>query len=318
MNSGGNAFVMQAALPINPGLSTTFPWLSTIAANFVQYKVEGMIFHFVSTSGALSTTQALGEIIMAVNYDTTEATYTNKAQMLNEVFSISKVPAADIECPVECDPQQTPIAHQYTRTGALTATQDPRFYDIGNFYLATQGQAAAVTLGELWVTYQVALYKPQLPLAGDNGNWVHYWSNTAVAAATPFGSSATKLYDSMGITFPTVNTISFPVNTRGRYMIWYQMSGTAAAAVVPLSITPTAYCSAVKLFSTSVTYDNQNSFVTPVNGTNNSVNLVSAATVDVTATGSYQALVTFSTGSTPPAGTLWMDLFIVQVPNNAT
>ena len=158
------AFAIQAALRINPSDPITFPWLSSIAKSFTQYRFEGLIFKFVSTSGSLSTTQALGEIIQAVNYNPVETAFTNKQQMLNEVFAVSKVPAFDAECPVECDPKQSQgMGFLQVRNGRESGTEDPRFYDLGNYYLATQGQAAAaVTMGELHVTYQVALYKPQL------------------------------------------------------------------------------------------------------------------------------------------------------------
>jgi len=158
------AFALQANLRINPGDANTFPWLSSIAKSFTQYRFEGLIFKFVSTSGSLSTTQALGEIIQAVNYNPVEPTFTNKQQMLNEIFSISKVPAIDSECPVECEPAQSQgMGFLTVRNGSESPSVDPRFYDLGQYYLATQGQAVgAVTMGELHVTYQVALYKPQL------------------------------------------------------------------------------------------------------------------------------------------------------------
>ncbi|ANC51559.1 putative capsid protein [Chamois faeces associated circular DNA virus 1] len=160
--STGSAFAIQNQITINPGNPACFPWLSTIAQNFTQYKLEGMMFNYVSTSGALSTTQALGEIIMAVDYNPAGPNFSSKQQMLNQVFAVSKVPSEDAVCPIECDPKQTGTGDLlYTRGATIPIGQDPRFYDCGTFSLATQGQTAGVTLGELWITYQVQLYKPQ-------------------------------------------------------------------------------------------------------------------------------------------------------------
>ena len=145
--SPGSAFTMQAVCPVNPGMPNTFPWLSGISSNFSQWQIQGMMFEFVSTSGALSTSQALGEIIMAVNYNPTDLAFTNKQQMLNEVFAVSKVPSENAICPIECDKSQTPLDHLYVRNGPLASTQDPRFYDIGNFYYACRaGRIGALVL----------------------------------------------------------------------------------------------------------------------------------------------------------------------------
>lgn len=162
--SPGSAFNISQKLRINPGNSKVFPWLSQIAQNFTQYKLQGCVFHFKSSSGALSTSQALGEIIMAINYNSTDAEFTTKQQMLNEIMATSKVPSEDALCPVECDPKQTTMEQMYISSDQLPSGQDPRFYDIGDFYIATQGQPSGpVVLGELWVSYQVELFKPQLP-----------------------------------------------------------------------------------------------------------------------------------------------------------
>jgi hypothetical protein len=160
--STGPAFTIQSQLAINPGLPASFPWLYSIAGNYSQYKMEGMMFEFVSTSGAQSTSQGLGEVIMCVNYNAGGPAITNKSQMLNQIMAVSKVPSENAICAVETSPGQTPVEQQYIRTTNLPSGQDPRFYDLGVFTLATQGQAAGCTLGELWVTYQVELFKPVL------------------------------------------------------------------------------------------------------------------------------------------------------------
>src|SRR5437868_8025472 len=44
-----NTFNLQS-FPLNPGLPQVFPWLSKIAIGFEQYKINGMIWEFRSTS----------------------------------------------------------------------------------------------------------------------------------------------------------------------------------------------------------------------------------------------------------------------------
>lgn len=158
-------FSLVAGSPqlINPGNSNLFPWLASLAQKFTQYRFQGLVFHFKSTSGSLATTQALGEVIMCVNYDPTENTFASKEQMLNEVMSVSKAPCFDATLGVETAPAQTQNGGllYVSKNGADVG--DPRFYSLGQLYVACQGMPAnGYNLGELWVSYQVELFKPQI------------------------------------------------------------------------------------------------------------------------------------------------------------
>lgn len=160
-----------------PSNLSTFPWLQRIAKNYEEYKFHGLIFFYKPTSGTAvgSTNTALGTVIMATQYDVTADPFTDKKQMEAYEFSCSCVPCDDMLHPVECDPRDNPLDVMYTRSGALqTDSQDRRFHDLGNFNIATVGgQAADVTLGELWVSYDVEFLKPRLPSSGD-GLWKAY------------------------------------------------------------------------------------------------------------------------------------------------
>ena len=151
---------------INPGLYETFPWMSTIAQNFEQYRVNGMVFEFKSTSAdALnSTNTALGTVIMATEYNSDSPAFTTKQQMENHEFANSAKQSCSILHPIECARNLTTISELYTRTGDVPSGQDLRLYDLGRFGIATVGQQGAnVNIGELWVTYEIELLKPQLP-----------------------------------------------------------------------------------------------------------------------------------------------------------
>lgn len=71
---------VNTAYPINPGNSTLFPWLSTIARNFEQYQMLGLIFEFktMSATAVGTTNTGLGTVIMATDYDVLDSKYTNK------------------------------------------------------------------------------------------------------------------------------------------------------------------------------------------------------------------------------------------------
>jgi len=207
-----------AQFPLNPGISTTFPWLSVLAQQYQEYTFKGLVFHFVSTSGesVASTNTALGSVILATQYRSTAVAFTNKTQMLNEYFSCDGKPSEDIAHPVECDPKENPFNVQYVRTGNVPAGEDEKMYDLGTFNFATVGYpSASANIGELWVTYDIELRKPQIAsLAGIQD--AHYTGNGTYAAANPIGTAAPSLvYDNIGLTINfSARTIAFPLSNQ--------------------------------------------------------------------------------------------------------
>lgn len=123
---------------LNPGLSDTFPWLCTIAANFEQYKFHGLIFEFRSTSAdALnSTNTALGTLIMGTDYNPASANFINKQQMEQNEWTTSSKPSCSFMHPIECAPSQAAVKLWFVRTGDVPSGLDQRLYDLANFQIA--------------------------------------------------------------------------------------------------------------------------------------------------------------------------------------
>jgi len=159
--SGSVAFNQQKALALNPGLSASFPWLAQIAAAYEEWEPLGIAVEFVSTSGnATGTNTALGEVIISTEYNPYASAPTNKQLQLNQVFAVSGVPSKNLLHCIECSPKQNQLARFYTRTGSSSAPLTST--DLGTTYVSVQGNQGTNTLGELWITYEVALYKPRL------------------------------------------------------------------------------------------------------------------------------------------------------------
>lgn len=149
---------------INPAIASSFPWLSSIAQNYEQYVVQGMLFEFKTTSATAvsSTNTALGTVVMATQYNSLAPPFLNKQQMENYEFAQSACPSQSIIHPIECDPRETQCGGIFNMYNPNDTSGDTRLYDIGRFTIATVGMQAAATVGELWVTYKVALLKPRL------------------------------------------------------------------------------------------------------------------------------------------------------------
>jgi len=237
-------FQVQADVPLNPGLATSFPWLSPIAGQFTQWRMNGCIVQYVASSGnaIASTNNALGTLIMATNYDSASPPFVNKQQMLNQEFSSSAVPSCDSMHPIECAPNQTSVVNLYTRTDAVPVGTDIRLYDLGRLQVATQGQQTDGTvLGSLWITYEIILLKPQLTEALGEHPTAHY--SLGALAGSPSGIfdnvSRLEKYDNIGVEFdPNATTIHLPAGTVGKYMVMidYGTSG-GVGSNAPLSLT---------------------------------------------------------------------------------
>lgn len=157
---------------VQPGLATTFPWLATIAQNYEQFKILGMIFEFKSTLGDNSLVQNLGTVIMGTEYNVSSADFVNKQVMENSEFAQSARSTASQIHGIECASKESPTKLLYVRTGVLpsanvAAGDNLKWYDYANFQIATVGfpliGAAPLNIGELWVSYQIEFFKPQIP-----------------------------------------------------------------------------------------------------------------------------------------------------------
>jgi len=217
--SGSTAFNVAYALPINPGLSGTFPWLSGIAVNFQEYNIKGMVYHYVPTSGSAvsSTNSALGSVMIQTSYRSTDAAPASKIQMLNEYWANEVVPSDTMCHPIECDPKENPFAIHYVRAGSIPSGE-PLLYDLGVTFVCTQGMQATNQVGDLWVTYEVELKKPMVSsnvttLGG------YYASRFAGGQSSNiFVGAQTSITGNLPISFNT-NTITLPVGLVGTFVI---------------------------------------------------------------------------------------------------
>jgi hypothetical protein len=230
---------------LNPGLGQSFPWLSTIARQFQEYTWRGMVFHFVSTSGqsVASTNTALGTVMMHTDYRVTAAAPASKAELLNEYFASDAKPSECFVHPIECDPKENPYNVQYVRTDAVPSGEDPKSYDLGKVNVATVGfPSASMNVGELWVTYEVELRKPQISHLGYDGLTLAA-ASTGIATTSPFGTGVTYSINQLGIV-ADLKTITFPAGCYGYYLINVTYSNTTSTMSCALSSITYTNCTA--------------------------------------------------------------------------
>jgi len=161
----GTTTYSSTVFSITPSNNTLFPWLSSLATNYEEYRIHGMIFEFKATSGTsvASTNTALGAVVMATQYNPNDAPFSTKIEMENYEFATSGAPFENFLHPVECMPALTVAPQLYVNQPvSASSVVDNRLTDFGNFTIATVGMQASNTIGELWVSYQIELLKPRL------------------------------------------------------------------------------------------------------------------------------------------------------------
>lgn len=168
-------FKVIKSLNLNPGVKESFPWLAGISENWKEYEWHGVLVEYKPLT-ALATTSgagAMGSVMIGTHYDMYEDTFAAvgndfaKKAMLNSEYTTSSKPQLAQIHPIECKRSQTPVSRKWIRTAGVPAGADKRLYDHCYTEIAVEGvpmpsPAAKVTLGEIWITFEVCLFKPKM------------------------------------------------------------------------------------------------------------------------------------------------------------
>lgn len=158
-----STFSIQSFL-INPANKDLFPWLATMAKQYSQYKIHGMVFAYKTMSSDITAGGSLGTVVLATNYNSIDRAFVNKIEMENSEFAVSTKPSMSLVHAIECDPKYSGLDVLYVRDPSYetTDTNDKRFYDYGRFQIATTGLpgVTGTVMGEMWVSYDIEFMKP--------------------------------------------------------------------------------------------------------------------------------------------------------------
>lgn len=289
----GAAAFTNTVYPLNPGVSTTFPWLSTIATCYQQYKFHGLIFEFRPLVTDFVTSGAPGVIVLTTNYNTEQRTYGSRQEAENAEYAVSTKPTQGLVHMIECAPSETANKLYDVRSGTVPANADLRLYDYGNTQVITQNNPSQV-LGELWVSYCVEFFKPELATVNGIAQLQSlHTGRSGASSASPFGTTQVT-YSGLATAVVTPTTITFPTLSVGSsYQITVVifattsvtgaigrtggaslslLNGDTASGVIALTTTTTVYTAYLTATST------------PIVLTASGFTIVGTATVDITVT----------------------------------
>jgi len=232
--NGSVAFAANQ-IAINPGLPSTFPWLSAIAQRFESFIFERLDFVFETESA----TSATGALILGVDYDASDAVPTTKTQVMAFRSSVRSAPWAS--CSLRCAPEDLRRRKTYyVRNGANPAGTDIKLYDVGNLNICTQNQAGTTAIGELYIEYSVRLMTPVLNPVGVGESLFGEFtgSSNSAPAGTTVRSNLPASVVSTGTT-TSVNTWTFTQPWSGICTILVQGTGLSGSGSVTFSGTAT-------------------------------------------------------------------------------
>jgi hypothetical protein len=298
-------FTVQS-FPINPGLVSSFPWLSQVAQAFEEYYIVGMVYEYKTLSADYTTapSASLGYVIMATQYNVLNPVFPDKVTMENYQFSNSRKPSETFIHPIECKKSVTPIHELYVRTGAVPAGADPRLYDLGVFQIATGGNNGTGTLGELWVSFEAIFCKPRLSsYAGYELLADHYqFVPASLSNAQPLANGNATLVTGSNLgTSISANVMAFPPSLQdGFFIVVYTVAGGSTALAAP-SITYT------NCFGEYIWLNNGTSVLSNSGSTANTLMLVLGVQLQTT-----RATLTFGTTGTLPSSPTAGDLYVTQ------
>ncbi len=223
-------FTVCSFLGINPGLSTTFPWLSAIARKFESYKFRSLRF-IIETEAATSLT---GSAFLAIDFDASDAAPLSKQQMMSYKTSVRSPVWSDCACSANKEELHKLGQERYVRGGALAANLDIRASDVGNLIAAALVQGATTVFGELYVEYDVELYTPQTdPSVDAVANSAKLVATGTVDRATPFGTTAPTVTGGLQVA-PTSAGTGLGFANAGEYLVVVASTGTAFTDTLPV------------------------------------------------------------------------------------
>jgi len=154
-NVAGSVNFFTASYHINPGLPATFPWLSTLAKDWQQYRFKRLRARYITRSATTSP----GSVILSPEYNILEGPPLSEQEAANTQDAVEDVTWRELVCEMDISAMFAFGPRKQVRTQAIGA--DLTTYDAAILTVATVGQAAGGTIGKLYLDYEIDFFVPQ-------------------------------------------------------------------------------------------------------------------------------------------------------------
>lgn len=220
---GSSTFTVQTTFALNPGIAATFPWLSTQAASWEQYRFNTLRFCYYTRCA----TSVPGSVMLVPDYDAADAAPVTEQIASSYRDTVEEVPWIEEFC-CELDPMAMcdgfKMNRKFTRIGTVSGT-DIKTYDVGNLFLCTT-DGTNVNWGKLWVEYDVELYVPQLPASGQTFISGLITGVGSISKTNYLGNTPTVV-GNLGV---ILTGMTFAFQQVGQYLVTAYIQGTGVYA----------------------------------------------------------------------------------------
>lgn len=244
------------SLSINPGLSGVFAWLSQVAANYDEYELRHLVFHYKPVISVASQSGAMGSVVIACNYNAGAPKFESFREMVEYSGAMETRICDQAFFGIECDPRKGQSGeHMYVRTGSVPDDEDIKTYDSGLFQIATSDinstdYPAGTLLGHLYVEYDVVLGKPKLFSSLGKGILGDLLRTNSCTKGLPLANLYKNVANSLGGYMSTSGGLNYqlPDNFSGTIYFNFFCTGTIASGplLVPVTVsgqvTPLPVC----------------------------------------------------------------------------
>lgn len=233
--TGSVAFDLDKSLDINPGLASTFPWLSTQASGWEQYRFRKLDFEVVTRA----PTTVTGGVYLAPDYDVLDADPNSELQISTYRDTVEDAAWKDQVCRLDPSAMFPMGPRKYIRSG-LVSSADLKSYDAGRFYVATVGQADTSAVGKLWASYIIEFFVPQTDnlVAPAVRDFAQFNLSTGQSITTNVATTAAydeTVTNAVGV----VNSLGHFTLPRGNWLVYAEVEvsgGTAASQALTLEV----------------------------------------------------------------------------------
>jgi len=157
----GSVSFAATSFAVNPGQSSTFPWLSKEAILFEKYKILRLEFYYRPQVSAYATNGQTGKVMLSFDFDASDAPPAFKQQVEDTHPHSDGMPYEEVLLTI--DPKDCSLQDSYfVRPGGLPGSSDIKTYDAGVLTVSTIGTNSSANIGELRVRYAIALQDPVL------------------------------------------------------------------------------------------------------------------------------------------------------------
>jgi hypothetical protein len=174
--------------PLNPGVELVFPWGSGVANQYEKYHIEKMTIMYRARCATFET----GGVFISIDYDPSDGIPADKNEML-AAESVDGAPWMSFVMQFDTRLLHSTSEWLYVRSESAFTDIDSQLnlYDCAQIFVAVEGNSAAdLTLGELWIEYEIRYLNPQLNTIITTA--YQHESNTIANNANPVYSGAAK------------------------------------------------------------------------------------------------------------------------------